>query len=78
MRLKQLKQQKKKLNRLSVKSSQTSSVIFDWRVTWGGSEYEHCFELVTDSSDDIYVVGATESYGAGNKDVKPILLHIFL
>ncbi|MBA7519506.1 hypothetical protein ES705_11585 [subsurface metagenome] len=52
-----------------LKNAQTGPIIFNWSDTWGGGAYEHCFEMTIDSLDNIYVVGATESFGAGSKDV---------
>jgi len=41
----------------------------EWYRTWGGVEDEWGRSLVTDSSDNIFVVGSTESFGAGDNDI---------
>jgi len=39
-----------------------------WNTTWGGSEYDHGNGVATDLEDNIYIVGATSNFGAGNVD----------
>jgi len=40
-----------------------------WNRTWGGNQGDIGKSLKFDSSNDIYVLGETESYGSGSKDV---------
>ena len=40
-----------------------------WNITWGGSLSDTGNELVVDSSDNIYLVGYTTSFGAGGNDM---------
>ena len=39
-----------------------------FNVTWGGPSYDSSNDLVMDSHGNIYVIGRTKSYGAGNTD----------
>lgn len=41
----------------------------EWSRTWGGVEDDWGRSLVTDSSDNIYIVGGTQSFGAGGSDI---------
>ncbi|MHA1521752.1 MAG: SBBP repeat-containing protein [Promethearchaeota archaeon] len=41
----------------------------DWEETWGGSNYEFANSIALDSSNNIFVAGATSSYGAGDYDL---------
>lgn len=41
----------------------------EWYRTWGGVEDDWGRSLVTDSSDNIFIVGSTQSFGAGSTDV---------
>ncbi|MFX1497214.1 MAG: SBBP repeat-containing protein [Promethearchaeota archaeon] len=40
-----------------------------WSRIWGGSNYERIYGITVDSSDNVYLVGETESWGAGNEDM---------
>jgi uncharacterized delta-60 repeat protein len=39
--------------------------IQQWNVTWGGTEIEETNDIAVDEFDNIYVTGATESFGPG-------------
>lgn len=39
-----------------------------WNCTWGGAQYDECYGLALDSSDNIYMTGYTMSFGAGSED----------
>jgi len=41
----------------------------EWSRTWGGVEDDWGRSMVTDSSDNIYIVGGTQSFGAGGSDI---------
>jgi hypothetical protein len=42
----------------------------EWMITWGSENNEEWgHDLVIDSNDNLYVVGDTETYGAGDEDV---------
>ena len=47
----------------------SSSVVNEWNRTWGGRYLEECLGVVVDSSDNIYLAGVTESFGAGGMDM---------
>jgi len=40
-----------------------------WNTTWGGADDDWARSLVIDSSDNIFIVGSTDSFGAGMSDV---------
>lgn len=40
-----------------------------WNRTWGGSNNDICWAIALDSSDNIFLVGDTKSFGAGNFDM---------
>jgi hypothetical protein len=40
-----------------------------WNSTWGGSGSEHGYAIGMDTSAKLYLVGSTESYGAGGRDL---------
>lgn len=52
---------------LNVSASETFSV--EWSRTWSGLNVERLNGLETDSLDNIYIVGETSSYGAGEYDM---------
>jgi len=45
-----------------------SAGIQQWNHTWGGAQYDECYGLALDSSDNIYMTGYTMSSGAGSED----------
>ncbi|MFX1315247.1 MAG: SBBP repeat-containing protein [Promethearchaeota archaeon] len=47
----------------------SNSGIFEWDLSWGGSDLEECKAIRLDSSDNIYLAGSTWSYGAGMRDL---------
>jgi len=46
-----------------------SAGTVQWSRTWGGSDYERIYGLTVDSSDNVYLVGETSSWGSGNQDM---------
>ena len=41
-----------------------------WNRTWGGSDDDGAFDIITDSSDDVYITGYTKSYAIkGVRDI---------
>jgi len=46
-----------------------SAGTVQWSRTWGGSDYERIYGLAVDSSDNVYLVGETSSWGSGNTDM---------
>lgn len=46
-----------------------SSGVKQWNITWGGTNLESGFEVAVDSSNNVYIVGRTASYGAGGYDI---------
>jgi len=46
-----------------------SSGTLLWDDMWGNTDYDSGFGVSVDSSNNIYVVGCTKSYGAGNLDI---------
>ncbi|KKK84886.1 hypothetical protein LCGC14_2778820, partial [marine sediment metagenome] len=46
----------------------SSSVEFKWYKTWGGSVDDVGYGVAVDSSDNVYLAGETDNFGAGNKD----------
>ncbi|MFW9947647.1 MAG: SBBP repeat-containing protein [Candidatus Odinarchaeota archaeon] len=41
----------------------------EWNTKWGGSSHDRPNEFIVDSSNNLYIVGYTESYGNGGADV---------
>lgn len=50
-------------------NSDTDDLLPEWNYTWGGSEHERGRDICIDSSDNIYITGETESFGAGDDDI---------
>jgi len=46
-----------------------SSLTKEWSKTWGGGSDDYGWGVTVDSSDDIYVVGHTYSFGVGGSDM---------
>lgn len=40
-----------------------------WSRIWGGSDFERIYGLAVDSSDNVYLVGETSSWGSGYEDM---------
>ncbi len=45
------------------------SGFHQWNRTWGGSYTDYYTAITVDSSDNIYLTGSTDSYGAGESDM---------
>ena len=45
------------------------SGVLQWNVTWGGTEGDGGAAIALDSSDNIYVLGTTSSFGSGLLDI---------
>ncbi|MHA1427922.1 MAG: SBBP repeat-containing protein [Candidatus Helarchaeota archaeon] len=41
----------------------------EWIVTWGSSDFDYAYSVSVDAYKKIYMVGYTDSYGAGSNDV---------
>jgi hypothetical protein len=50
-----------------LKYNSSGSLLFN--KTWGGNDYEECYAIELDNSENIYLAGSTSSYGAGNRDM---------
>jgi len=46
-----------------------SNGIDQWTSVWGGNSYENSFGITTDTSENIYLTGFTDSFGEGNYDM---------
>ena len=53
--------------RLQISSSNPPEQV--WNTTWGGIDDEGGRDIVLDSSENIYICGRTESFGAGGADI---------
>ena len=42
--------------------------VFQWERIWNGTQGEVCYGITIDSSDNIYLVGYTNSFGTGDTD----------
>jgi len=49
--------------------SANDPILEEWNRTWGGNKYDSCRALLIDSSDNVYLAGNTESFGAGENDM---------
>lgn len=54
-------------NLLLVKSNKNGDI--QWNITWGDIFPDEGRKLVVDSVDNIFIVGNTQNYGAGNNDI---------
>ncbi len=43
--------------------------VQQWNQTWGGIGFDYGYGVVVDSLDNMYLVGGTSSFGAGNSDM---------
>lgn len=46
-----------------------------WNTTFGGPDYDLCKDVTCDADGNIYLIGYTESYGAGNHDLVIVKYH---
>jgi len=44
-------------------------IVDEWSRTWGGNYFDSGNAIALDSSDNIYIAGQTESFGAGSFDI---------
>ncbi len=51
------------------KTSAEIPLVEEWNITWGGSNHDLGRAIETDSLNNIYVAGSTESFGEGSTDV---------
>ena len=57
-----------KINHPLIKASNADAPReIDWDLTWGGYGNDVAADIATDSEDNVYMTGYTESYGAGGK-----------
>ncbi|MFX1239254.1 MAG: SBBP repeat-containing protein, partial [Promethearchaeota archaeon] len=50
--------------RVATSLSASNSVELNWYCTWGGNLYDEAHGVAVDSSDNIYIAGLTNSFGA--------------
>ena len=50
-----------------LKINSTGEIL--WNRSWGGIGYDECGAIALDSSENIYLAGTTDSYGAGSTDM---------
>lgn len=43
--------------------------ILQWNATWGGGGFDRCYGGSTDSSENMYLVGVTDSFDLGGGDI---------
>ena len=43
--------------------------VQQWNRTWGGTNFDHGYGVTTDSFNNVYLTGATASFGAGSSDM---------
>ena len=55
--------------KIEIKSSATVSHEYEWYRTWGGGLSDIGGNVAVDSSDNVFIGGATESFGAGGADI---------
>lgn len=48
--------------------SATTSIIIEWSRRWGGDNADYLHDMTVDSADNIYLMGYTFSFGAGDSD----------
>ena len=49
--------------------SASNSVVIKWNRTWGGIDGDYGMGVAVDSSDNVYLAGQTDSFGAGGYDM---------
>lgn len=42
---------------------------YQWNRTWGGPDYDRYTAIALDSSNNVFLVGGTQSFGAGHYDM---------
>jgi hypothetical protein len=55
-------------NSLCTSNSEPYQYIYDWNRTWGGVDWDVGHGITMDSSDNLYLVGETESFGEYGSD----------